>query len=461
MSDEREGTGQAIAPAHGRQNQLSEQSSTTTGSMPPARHYRKRVSRLPVITIVALAALIVLAAMLSGRFLDGSARIGLSGQASTTITGSFVQLPLNPTQQDALRLLPAHLQNKQLASLYVARMNIDEELGQLIMVEYADTSYSPDLDTIVHKLHAGGIIMYEFQMLTADQTKHDIAEMQKHADLPLLISTDEEGGYVHRLLNIYPPRPSAMQIYESGDPNYAASQGHLVARDLKALGINVNLAPDIDVALNPNGPDQMTRTFGQTLASVLMYASPYLKAMQQDGTIGTVKHYPGLGDANIDAHFGLPVINRTKEQIYAVELAAFKHFIQSPNPQERPGMIMPTDLLMPAIDPTMPAELSHIFMTDILRTQFGYDGVALTDALYMQGISDKWSMPEAAVLALNAGNDMLLGPTGADQMEAMINGLKAALQNGTLAKARVDEAATRIIALKMAYHLMPAVPPQS
>jgi beta-N-acetylhexosaminidase len=128
---------------------------------------------------------------------------------------------------------------------------------------------------------------------------------------------------------------------------------------------------------------------------------------------------------------------------------------------ERPGIIMPTDLLMPAIDPNMPAELSHIFMTDILRTQFGYDGVALTDALYMQGISDRWSMPEAAVLALNAGNDMLLGPTGADQMEAMINGLKAALQNGSLTKARIDEAATRIIALKMAYHLMPAVPPQS
>jgi len=119
---------------------------------------------------------------------------------------------------------------------------------------------------------------------------------------------------------------------------------------------------------------------------------------------------------------------------------------------------MPTDVLMPAIDPTYPAELSHIFMTDILRKQFGYDGVVLTDALYMKGV--KWNMNEAAVLALNAGNDMLLGPTGADQMLSMINALKAALENGTLSKARIDEAATRIIALKMEYHLMPAVPPQ-
>jgi beta-N-acetylhexosaminidase len=121
---------------------------------------------------------------------------------------------------------------------------------------------------------------------------------------------------------------------------------------------------------------------------------------------------------------------------------------------------MPTDLLMPAIDPVMPAELSPIFMTDILRKQLGYDGVVLTDALYMQGITEQWSMPEASVLALKAGCDMILGPTGSDQTVAVIDAIKAALQNGTLSKARIDEAATRIIALKMQYHLMPAVPPQ-
>ena len=95
---------------------------------------------------------------------------------------------------------------------------------------------------------------------------------------------------------------------------------------------------------------------------------------------------------------------------------------------------------MPAIDPVMPAELSPIFMTTILRDQFGYDGVVLTDALYMQGISQKWSMPEAGVLALKAGDDMLLGPNGTGQMLAMINAIKQALQDGTLTKARIDQA---------------------
>src|SRR6266702_2411106 len=183
---------------------------------------------------------------------------------------------------------------------------------------------------------------------------------------------------------------------------------------------------------------RVARTFGNTAQEVIKFAGPYLQTLQSDGVVGCIKHYPGLGDAVPDAHATLPAVKRTREQIYSVELAPFKYFIQTQNKLEQPGMIMPTDVLMPAIDPVYPAELSHIFMTDILRKQFGFDGVVLTDALYMQGITQKWSMYQAAVMALNAGNDMLLGPTGADQMLATINAFKAALQNGTLSKARVD-----------------------
>lgn len=422
----------------------------------PPRHSNRRLVLL--ITSAVLVALIAVGSVVGQRLVDGTSNTSFA--STNTIGGAFVQPPLSAAQVYSLHHIVSHMQYKQLASLYVAHMSLDEELGQLIMVEYNDTSYSSDLDTMVNKLHAGGVIMYEFQMQTATQTAHDIGQMQAHAKIPLLISTDEEGGIVHRLINIYPPRPSALSVYQSGSPGYAAQQGHVVAHDLKAIGINENLAPDVDVALIPDAPDQITRTYGFTTDSVIQYAGPYMQAMQSDGIIACIKHYPGLGDASIDAHFGLPVVNRTRDQLYSVELAPFKHFIQSQNKLDNPGMIMPTDVLMPAIDPKMPAELSHTFMTDILRHQFGYDGVVLTDALYMQGIAQTWTMPQAAVLALNAGDDMLLGPTGTDQMLDMLNGLKAALQNGTLSKARVDEAATRIITLKMQYHLMPAVAPK-
>lgn len=416
--------------------------------------------RLSIVLAVLLVLVVIVT--LSGTYFANQ-------KSATTTTGSpaaqnaYVKLPLTTKQIDQLHNMSSHMQDKQLASLYVNRMTLDEEIGQLIMVEYGDTYYSNDLNTMLTTQHAGGVIMYEFQMLTADQTKHDIAEMQKNAKFPLFVSTDEEGGpYVHRLLNIYPPRISALDIYNSGDVNVATREGHHVAHDLLSLGINENLAPDVDVAL-VNGIDQATRTFGYTPDSVIKYAGPYMKAMQSDGVTACIKHFPGLGDANIDAHVGLPVVNRTKDQIYAVELAPFKHFIQTKDMLERPGMIMPTDVLMPAIDPVYPAELSHTFMTDILRKQFGYDGVVLTDALYMKGVEingQPISMAEAGVLALNAGDDMLLGPTGAEQTQEMIDGIKAALQNGTLSKARIDEAATRIIALKMERHLMPAVAPQ-
>ena len=421
----------------------------------------KRRLALPImIILVLLAVLIGLGSYVQQQWASVAAGQRPIAQASTP-TGPFVQLPFSASQLNSLLHLTSYMKYKQLAAMYVARMSLDVELGQLIMVEYSDTTYSSDLDTMVNQLHAGGVIMYEFQMQTFNQTKHDIAQMQQHATFPLLISTDEEGGpYVHRLKNIYGLRMSATDIYNTGDPNVATQQGAKAAHDLLALGINENLAPDVDVNL-VNGYDMVTRTFGNDPASVIKFAGAYLQALQAAGVVGCIKHFPGLGDAVSDAHAGLPVVNRTKEQIYATELAPFKYFIQSQNALDNPGMIMPTDVLMPAIDPNLPAELSPIFMTDILRKQFGYDGVALTDALYMKGITDKWSMPQAAVMALKAGNDMLLGPNGASQMIDMLTAIKQALKDGTLTKARIDEAATRIIALKMEYHLMPAIPPQN
>lgn len=437
----------------------------------PVRRSPRRL-RVPVLAALFLLALLVgLASIFAPRFFANSNDGGSANIAGVTPNGPLVKAPLTPAQQAAIMHLVGYMKYKQLASLYVSHMTLDEEVGQLIMVEYgsgclsssgvcpnAKSYYSSDLDYMINTLHAGGVIMYEFQMQNFTQTKNDIAEMQRRASIPLIISADEEGGpYVHRLSHIYGYRMSATDIANTGSTAVAYQQGQKVAHDLLALGINENLAPDVDVNL-VNGYDMVTRTFGNTPQSVIEYASAYMRGLQSSGVIGCIKHYPGLGDASPDAHATLPVVNRTKDQIYATELAPFKAFIQSSDPLVYPGMIMPTDVLMPAIDPVYPAELSHIFMTDILRKQFGYDGVVLTDALYMRGV--KWDMYTAAVMALNAGDDMLLGPTGADQALAMINAIKAALQNGTLSKARVDEAATRIIALKMADHLMPAVPPQ-
>jgi beta-N-acetylhexosaminidase len=454
---------QQTQPAHPRPVHLLPETQANDAPSPilstPSRRQRRKA--LPVLLILAvLAVLIGAGGVMAEQWLSAGQSPLAFGQAdSIALTAPFIKPSLDAKEINAIMHLSGYMKYQQLASLYVDRMSLDVEIGQLIMVEYNDTYYSPDLNEMVNQLHAGGVIMYQFQMPTAASTIQQIQQMQAHATFPLLISTDEEGGpYVDRLSQIYGPRMSATDIGNSGDPNVAAQQGKQTAHDLLALGINTNLAPDVDVNL-VNGYDMVTRTFGTTPQQVITYAGPYLESEQQAGVIGTIKHFPGLGDAVTDAHTTLPTVNQTAQQVYNIDLAPFKALIQSKNPLEQPGIVMPTDVLMPAIDPVYPAELSHTFMTDILRKQFGYQGVVLTDALYMQGIAQQWSMPQAAVLALNAGDDMLLGPTGSSQMIDMINGIKLALQNGTLSKARIDQAATRIIALKMEYHLMPAVPP--
>lgn len=341
-----------------------------------------------------------------------------------------------------------------LASQYVAHMSLDDEIAQLIMAEYNSPTYSSDLDYMIHTQHVGAIIMYGYQLASLNQAKGDITHMQQRASIPLLIATDQEGGIVDRLSQIYGPSMSATDIEKSGSTDVATQQGLKTSQNLRALGINVDLAPDVDVN-QVNGYDMVDRTFGNTPQEVLKYASPYLQAMQDNGTIGCVKHFPGLGGSNLNPHSAVSIDNSSEQDIYNIDLAPFKTLIQSSNPLLNPGMVMSADVLMPAIDPKYPVELSYNFITGILRNQFHYNGVVLTDALYMEGISKTWNLGEAAVLALQAGDDMLLGANGSQQVSSMMNAIKQAIQNGQLTKARIDQSATRIIALKMQYHLMP------
>ncbi len=439
--------GVRIADERGRRKRPGSPRLTPT-PRPPLRRRRRSFWWLVVVPVVMLVV------VLGGDVTRLAASVAHSQPARIPLDTPIINEPLNSAQINDLAHLSGYMQYKQLASSYVSHLSLDEKLGQLFMVQSYDQFYSPSLEYMVNNLHAGGVIMYAFQMQTFDQTKHDITQMKLHASIPLIVSADEEGGFVERIQNIFGHHPGALEIYDTGNVSLATQAGNRISHDLQMLGINADLAPDVDVQL-VDGPDQYLRTWGYTPQSVITYGGAYLRAVQGDGEIACIKHFPGLGAAQTDAHFALPVINRTKDQIYSTELVPFKHFIQSTNPLENPGMIMDTDLLMPAIDPVYPAELSPTIINGILRNQMGYDGVVLTDALWMTGIAKKWNLEQAGVMALQAGNDMLLGAIGPYQMQSMIDAIKAALQNGSLTMARINQAVTRIIALKMQYHLIP------
>src|SRR5439155_9722272 len=169
---------------------------------------------------------------------------------------------------------------------------------------------------------------------------------------------DEEGGaYVNRLEHIYGARPGPWEIYQAGSLDFDRQQGENMAHDLLSLGLNTDLAPDVDVAIVP-GYDTADRTFGTTADAVIKYAGPYIEAMQSHGLIACIKHYPGgLGATPYDAHDILPTDKRSRDQIYATELAQYKKFSNSPDSFMRPAMIMSTDVLILAVDPDMLADI--------------------------------------------------------------------------------------------------------
>jgi beta-N-acetylhexosaminidase len=337
-----------------------------------------------------------------------------------------------------------------LADAYIAQMSLDDKLGQLFIPTFLCCGYTNATAAMVEQLHVGGAILYAANVSDAARTRSMTASAQAHSPIPMLITLDEEGGGVDRLRAVYGPHPSARTIALSHSTSYAQDQGARTAREMAALGINVNLAPDVDVQLVA-GPDLGSRNFGTDAQTVITYAGAYLTGLQNNGVLGTLKHFPGLGASTIDAHEGLPVINRSRDQIESVELAPYRNLIAT----GQVGAVMTTDLLMPAIDTNLPAELSPKIINGILRDELGFDGVVITDALYMQGISDRYSMPEAGVLAILAGCDMMEGPMSPSQVMAMEDALRAAIQSGRLTKDRIDQSVRRILILKMRMGLIP------
>jgi beta-N-acetylhexosaminidase len=387
--------------------------------------------------------LITLLAACSGATANGS-----GVKALTTTTARPTAKPYTGPPAPA-QYLNADLQ----AAEMVQGMSLDDKLGQLIIIQFTDVTYTPAQAQLVQPFHPGGVILYGYSMGTADQVRGLLRDAQRDSPIPMWTFSDLEGGYVDRLAPYVGPHMGAPAMAASGNPQVAVQQGQKFAHDLLSFGFNADLAPDVDVKL-VDGPDEGGRDFGSTPAPVITYGGAFLNGLQSAGVVGCIKHFPGLGAATTDAHTSLPVINRTRAQIEATELAPYRALIDS----GQVNMVMSTDLLMPALDPTMPAEISKPIITGILRNELHYNGVAITDALYMSGITDHWSFSQAAVLAIEAGNDMIMAPWQPSMIASIIAGLKQALANGDLTMAQIDASVQRILAVKIRFHLLPGQP---
>jgi beta-N-acetylhexosaminidase len=335
-------------------------------------------------------------------------------------------------------------------------MSLDQKLGQLIMVEYLGNSYEASgLQYMVAHEYVGGFMYQESNgnfdgsYATASNVYALSRETMKDANIPLLIATDQEGGLVNRLYKFHGYLPSAEEMAATGNPNTALTQGTQQAKWMLELGINADLAPVVDVhTVDP--PILESRMFGRDPKTVATYAGAFLHGLQKNGVAACLKHFPGLGAVTSDPHNGLPVVQRSMAELEKIDLAPYKLMLQ----QYQPAMIMSTDVLMPAIDPNLPAELSPKAINGLLRGELGYNGVVITDGLYMGGISQRWSLSEAAVLSIIAGDDMIEGPYTPPLVADVVTALKEAIQQGRLSIAQVDQAVRRILLLKVQYGII-------
>jgi beta-N-acetylhexosaminidase len=339
----------------------------------------------------------------------------------------------------------------QYVNSLISHMTLDEELGQMIMIGFSETQMDDALAYQIQQLHVGSAILYAFNIQNGPQMKALVAGMQADATTPLIIATDQEGGEVNRLQSVIGLTPSAAMIGATGNPNLARQRGEQDAQALAQLGINLDLAPVVDVR-QTSGGDVQSRTFGTTPSVVTTMAGAYLSGLQQSGQVaGTLKHFPGLGDVPVDPHETLYTFTRSKADLERIDWAPYRALLAT----GQVHAIMSTHIILSAIDPTRPASLSEPVLTGILRNELGFDGVIITDGIYMHALQD-YSLDQIALYAVQAGNDIICSTYSIQSTEEVIATLRTAVQDGQLSKAHIDASVRRILLLKLQLGLLNA-----
>ncbi len=297
----------------------------------------------------------------------------------------------------------------------------------------------------------GGLVYFAQNLVDREQAMDLLSGTQSFSEIPLLLAVDEEGGTVSRV-GANPAMGttdfSDMADYgDAGDTAAVYQVGQTLARELTELGFNLDFAPVADVVTNPNNTEIGRRSFSSDPQVAASMVGSIVSGLRDGGILCSLKHFPGHGGTETDTHDGRSVTNRTLEEMRQAEFLPFQAGIEAGAP-----MVMVGHLSAPQLtgDDT-PADLSYTVVTEILRRELGFAGVVVTDAQNMGAITDYYTPGEAAVAALNAGVDLVLMPA---DLEQAVQGVLAALADGSLSQERIDESVTRVLAMKYEYGLI-------
>ncbi|MBP2018592.1 beta-N-acetylhexosaminidase [Symbiobacterium terraclitae] len=340
-------------------------------------------------------------------------------------------------------------------------LTLEEKLGQLVWVGLPGTELTAEAGQLLAEGKAGGCIFFGRQGSDPETLRRLTADLQRAATARdratpgLVIAVDHEGGLVQRFGPPFTQWPASMALGATGSAEYAEQVGRAMARELRAVGVNMNLAPVADVNNNPANPVIGTRSFGADPGLVARLTAAFIQGLQAEGVGAAAKHFPGHGDTEVDSHFALPVIPHDRQRLDQVELVPFRAAVTAGS-----DAIMAGHILFPAVaQDGRPASLSADMLTGLLKGELGYEGVVITDAMDgMAAITATYGVEEGLVLAIQAGADVVLIPGSFGREDALYGVLLQAVRDGRIPESRIEDAAARVLALKEKSGLLPPLP---
>ena len=314
------------------------------------------------------------------------------------------------------------------------------QIGQLVIAGFNGHQVPQELRSIAREFSLGGIVFFARNVADPEQVAEVAFDASRLVpDLPLWVSVDQEGGRVARLKSPFTEWPPMATLGRSGDERLAERFAKALASELKAVGINLDFAPVLDILTNPANPVIGDRALAGKAEEVARLGVTIIRALQGEGIAACGKHFPGHGDTSTDSHEVLPVVEHDRRRLDAVELIPFKAAIA-----ENVATIMTAHVLVPALDKQQPASLSTTITTNLLKQTLGFKGVVICDDLGMKAVSATMSLAEASVDAIAAGADavLLCNSTAEEQMVALEALIRAA-ESGRLKESRIDDAFAR------------------
>jgi beta-N-acetylhexosaminidase len=364
-------------------------------------------------------------------------------------------IPHTQAEQKTINFHPASENEKrEEVAQIIADMNDREKIGQLVMAanDHADNGMPNEfMRQMIQEYHVGSVIVYGKRDAVSQAAYNN--KVQEYAadtrlNIPLFTSADLENGAAQRVPDDATTLPRQMGVGATHSLTAADEYAKIAAKEVKALGFNWSYSPVADVNNNPLNPVIGVRSFSGNTALASEMTATQVARYQEEGVIATAKHFPGHGDTETDSHYGLPIVTYDREVLDEVHLPPFQAAID-----EGIDSIMTSHIIIEAIDPELPATLSEDVLTGLLREEMGFDGLIVTDAMEMQAITDNWGTGEAAVMAIQAGADIIMAVgSQAAQLETL-DALYDAYQSGELTEERVQESLERILMKKFEYGL--------